>query len=172
MNANNILPGEEYAWDRYPRRSPGTFYPQARKVKVIRTLSVNVGAGKRRTMVEVFFTNSRGELIERTVRARQIVYRWSEHEEMLAAFEAKEALRRIEIDERNARYAREDAERREKYEREQAEMKARIAREREPVYRLFERVGIPRESIRYGFDYITINKAELERIANEQSLVQ
>lgn len=177
MNSNQLFPGEHYAYVAYPRRKPGTLYVNASRVRIIRTLSVEApGYQKRLTMVEVEFLdkdgNPRNPETYRTIRARQIVYRWSEHAQMLAKYEQKESEYQRKRAAERAEWQKRENERLERVRIEEEARRERLRQLHEPIYSLFERVGIDRKWVVINYNRIEINKQVVEEVANEQSVVQ
>lgn len=152
MNANQLWAGSDYAHSTYLRRGD-RWTENASRVRVVKVRQVRgFGAQKASTVVDVWFVDEETEDIlydgnTREVRARDIFMRWEEY--------ADERDRRRSV--REQRLVQEAKER------------AEVARKRDELYERLEKVGFRREGIVSVYDeYISINRAELERWLNER----
>lgn len=165
MNSNQIWRGHDYAYTNYPRRDPQAYYSDAVRMRVIAVYPVTVldyydnESQKRRNMVDVQVLHpdgssrldSNGKEMMRTVRARQLVKHWEDHEVEHNRYVAQ----------REARYA-EQRKREEEYQEQRREREEKLEKEIKRIKDAFVAVGFKEYNIRVDNYQITIGRRDVD----------
>jgi hypothetical protein len=170
MNANQILPGAEYAYTEWPGRNR-TYYAGAKRVRVLHVYKLEpdpddwYARQRKVTLVEcVKLDEDTGEPLEGrhllTVNARQIVSTWEEHSVEHERAETKRLKREMERQARLAEERRVFQEREAKREAKENKIKNYVA----------DNLGIDPSQVVLGYYRVEISRQVIEEVLNGQDI--